>query len=65
MVLAHGFKHLLIKALTQTLKPWFGSSLACPGASLGTITNLEMHLGLEQGSTTGVPFMKPLITDAV
>ncbi len=64
MVLAHGFKNLLTNALTHTntRNPRLGSLFDWPGAILGTITNREMHLGLEHFSTTGVPRVKFLIT---
>ena len=42
-----------------------GSSLDCPGASLGTITNLVMLRGLRPFYTTRVLSVKPMITFAV
>jgi hypothetical protein len=65
MVLASGLMHLLIKALTHTLKPWFGLSLAWPGANFGTITNQEMLRGFGHLWTTGVLLVEPLMTFAV
>ena len=54
MVLAHGFRHLFMRALTVTRKPWSGSVFDWPGANLGTMTSLETHIGLGHGSTIGV-----------
>ena len=65
MVLALGFKHLLKRALTVTRKPCSLDSLVWPGASFGTMTKREMHLGFLQGETTGVLRMKSLMIFAV
>ena len=48
--------------MTLTRKPWLGSLLDCPGANFCTMTSLDIHLGLEHFSTTGVPRMKFLMT---
>ena len=54
IVLATVLRHLSIRELAVTRKPWSGSVLSCPGANLGTMTRREAHSGYRHGDTTGV-----------
>ena len=53
-VLATGFKQLFINASMVTRYDVGGVSFVVPGSRLGTMTNLEKHLGSSHLSTTGV-----------
>ncbi len=53
-VLATGFKQLFINESMVTRYDVGGVSFVVPGSRLGTMTNLEKHLGSLHLSTTGV-----------